>query len=65
MGISVTKFIRKWQRVELTERSVPQQYFLNLKAADSNPVRHTVRSIITLGRIRTGNVDEILVLTPG
>ncbi len=30
MGISVAEFVRKWQRVELTERSASQQHFLDL-----------------------------------
>ena len=45
MGISVTEFVRKWQRVELTERSASQQHFLALcelldhpKPADADPV---------------------------
>jgi len=30
MGISVSEFIRKWQRAALTERSASQQHFLDL-----------------------------------
>ena len=45
MGISVAEFVRKWQRVELTERSASQQHFLDLcelldhlKPAEADPV---------------------------
>ncbi len=45
MGISVTDFVRKWQRVELTERSASQQHFLDLcelldhaKPAEVDPI---------------------------
>ena len=45
MGISVAEFVRKWQRVELTERSASQQHFLDLcelldhpKPAEADPI---------------------------
>ena len=42
MGISVTEFVHKWQRVELTERSTPQQHFLDLKAMGLNLAGRTI-----------------------
>jgi hypothetical protein len=52
-SLSVPEFVAKWQSVTLAERSVAQQYFLELRRVRSAHAGGSIRSLVTRFSYRT------------